>query len=115
VSVFVLVAIRIARRTETLFVRLATMGIVAWIGTQAIINIGGVIGMLPVTGVPLPMVSYGGSSLVLVLSAVGVLLAFARQEPDAAVLIRQRKADQRRRRSPAPVVARSRNARQAAP
>lgn len=108
VSVFVLVAIRIARRTETLFVRLATMGIVAWIGTQAIINIGGVIGILPVTGVPLPMVSYGGSSLVLVLSAVGVLLAFARQEPEAAVLVRQRKADQRRRRNPVPVVSRPR-------
>ena len=92
-----LIAMRIARRTHSLFVRLATMGIVAWIVTQAIINIGAVIGILPVTGVPLPLVSYGGSSLLLVLSAIGVLLAFARQEPAAAALIRAKKAQGKRR------------------
>lgn len=104
-AAFGLVAIRIARRTESLFVRLATMGIVAWIGTQALINIGAVIGLLPVTGVPLPLVSYGGSSLILVLSAAGVLLAFARSEPQAATLIRARRADQRRRERPPSVTA----------
>ncbi|MDQ1248581.1 MAG: Peptidoglycan glycosyltransferase [Actinomycetota bacterium] len=91
-----LVAIRVARRTHSLFVRLATMGIVAWILTQATINIGAVIGIMPVTGVPLPFVSYGGSSLVLALSAVGVLLAFSRQEPAAAALIRSRAVATRR-------------------
>lgn len=91
-----LVAVRVARRTHSLFVRLATMGIVAWIITQAVINIGAVIGIMPVTGVPLPFVSYGGSSLVLALSAVGVLLAFSRQEPAAAALIRHRAVASRR-------------------
>ena len=91
-----LVAVRIARRTDELFVRLVTMGIVAWIVTQAVINIGAVIGALPITGVPLPLVSYGGSSLVLVLSALGVLLAFARQQPAAAALLRQRRVNSRR-------------------
>lgn len=99
-ATFGLVSIRIARRTESLFVRLATMGIVAWIGTQALINIGAVIGLLPVTGVPLPLVSYGGSSLILALTAAGVLLAFARSEPRAAALIRARRADDRRRERP---------------
>ena len=108
-ATFGLVAIRIARRTESLFVRLATMGIVAWIGTQALINIGAVIGLLPVTGVPLPLVSYGGSSLILALTAAGVLLAFARSEPRAAMLIRARRADDRRRvRPPSVSPARSR-------
>jgi len=91
-----LVAVRIARRTDELFVRLVTMGIVAWIVTQAVINIGAVIGALPITGVPLPLVSYGGSSLVLVLCALGVLLAFARQQPAAAALLRQRRVNSRR-------------------
>ena len=54
-------------------------GITAWIVGQAIINIGAVIGLLPVTGVPLPFVSYGGTSLVITMAAVGVLLNIARQ------------------------------------
>lgn len=93
-----LVAIRIARRTDSVFVRLATMGIVAWIFTQTLINIGAVIGVLPVTGVPLPLVSYGGSSLVLVLAAIGVLLSFARCEPAAAAYTKQRRISNRRQR-----------------
>lgn len=93
-----LVAIRIARRTDSMFVRLATMGIVAWLFTQTLINVGAVIGVLPVTGVPLPLVSYGGSSLVLVLAAIGVLLAFARCEPAAAAYTKQRRITTRRQR-----------------
>lgn len=91
-----LVGIRIARRTHSLFVRLATVAIVAWIVTQSVINIGAVIGTMPVTGVPLPLVSYGGTSLVLTLCAMGVLLAFARQEPAAAATIRARALQRRR-------------------
>ncbi len=93
-----LIAVRIARRTDQIFIKLATMGIVAWIFTQALINIGAVIGVMPITGVPLPLVSYGGSSLVLVLSAIGVLLAFARNEPQAAELLRQKRITSRRAR-----------------
>ncbi len=91
-----LVTLRIARRSTSLFVRLVTLGIFAWVITQAVINMGAVIGLMPVTGVPLPLVSYGGSSLILVLAAVGILLAFARREPAAAALIRQRRISERR-------------------
>jgi cell division protein FtsW len=50
---------------------------------QAVINIGGVVDALPVTGIPLPFISYGGSSLVLVLIAVGLLFGIARRQPAA--------------------------------
>jgi cell division protein FtsW len=56
----------------------------AWIVCQAIINIGAVVGLLPVIGVPLPLVSYGGSSLMTTMFALGMLLSFARQEPGCA-------------------------------
>lgn len=93
---FGLVGIRVARRTHSLFVRLATVAMVAWIVTQSMINIGAVIGTMPVTGVPLPLVSYGGTSLLFTLCAMGVLLAFARQEPAAAATIRARSLQRRR-------------------
>ena len=54
-------------------------GITAWIIGQAIINIGAVVGLLPVTGVPLPFVSFGGSSLVIAMGAVGMLVNVAKQ------------------------------------
>jgi cell division protein FtsW len=53
------------------------------------INIGGVLGVLPITGVPLPLVSYGGSSLVPTLVALGMVMAFARQEPGARRALRR--------------------------
>ena len=52
-----------------------------WILTQAVINMGAVIGLLPVIGVPLPLVSSGGSALMATLFALGMLLSFARGEP----------------------------------
>ena len=76
-----LVCYRIVLRTNDTFVRIATAGVMAWIVCQAIINIGAVIGLLPVIGVPLPLVSYGGSSLMTTMFALGMLLSFARQEP----------------------------------
>ncbi|MCE1178601.1 MAG: putative lipid II flippase FtsW [Micrococcales bacterium] len=79
-----LVCYRIVRRADDLFVRLATAGVMAWIITQAVINIGAVIGLLPVIGVPLPLVSAGGSSLVTTMGALGMLMSFARQEPGCA-------------------------------
>ena len=69
-----------AIRTSDSFVRITCVGIVAWIVGQALINLGAVLQLLPITGVPLPFVSYGGSSLLPSLMAIGVLLAFARQE-----------------------------------
>ena len=74
--------IRIAIHADDLFVRFAAGGI-TWFMVQALINLAVVLRMLPIAGVPLPLVSYGGSALVANLLAVGVLLAGARREPEA--------------------------------
>ena len=75
--------LRIARRVSDLFCRLAAAGITAWIVMQAVVNIGVVIGVLPITGVPLPLVSAGLSSLLSTLVGLGMLMSFARVEPGA--------------------------------
>jgi len=75
--------LRIARRVPDLFSRLAATGITAWIVMQAVVNIGVVIGVLPITGVPLPLVSAGLSSLLSTLVGLGMLMSFARLEPGA--------------------------------
>jgi cell division protein FtsW len=76
--------LRVARRVEDTFVRLAAAGATIWIVGQAIVNIGAVIGLIPITGVPLPLVSAGLSSLVTTMVALGMLMSFARREPGAA-------------------------------
>jgi cell division protein FtsW len=70
--------IRIAVRAPDPFGRLLAAGITSWIGLQAIVNLGAVTGLLPITGVPLPFVSFGGSALIVTLGAVGVLTSIAR-------------------------------------
>jgi cell division protein FtsW len=75
--------LRIARRVPDLFARLAATAITAWIVVQAVVNIGVVVGVLPTTGVPLPLVSAGLSSLLVTLVALGMLMSFARLEPGA--------------------------------
>ena len=70
--------VRIACNATTRYAALVASGITAWIVWQAVINVGAVVGLLPVTGVPLPFVSFGGSSLVINLFAVGVLANIAR-------------------------------------
>jgi cell division protein FtsW len=65
--------IRIALRAQDTFGRLLAAGITAWLGLQALVNLGAVTGVLPITGVPLPFISYGGSSLVVSLAAAGIL------------------------------------------
>jgi len=75
--------LRIARRVPDMFCRLGAAAVTAWIVVQAAINIGAVIGVLPITGVPLPLVSAGLSSLLVTLVGLGMLMAFARQEPGA--------------------------------
>lgn len=74
---------RIIRRHSDPFVKIATGGILAWLMGQMIINVGGVTGLLPIIGVPLPLVSAGGSALVMTMLAIGVVLSFARTEPGA--------------------------------
>ncbi|MDQ1585646.1 MAG: cell division protein FtsW [Actinomycetota bacterium] len=71
--------LRVAVHAEDPFVRLASAGVTAWILVQAMVNIGAVLGVLPITGVPLPLVSYGGSALVPTMVGLGMLLSFARQ------------------------------------
>ncbi len=80
--------IRIAVRARDMFVRLAAAGITAWLVGQAVLNLGSVLGVLPVIGVPLPLVSYGGSALVPAIVAVGLLVRFAAEEPGAAAALR---------------------------
>ncbi|MFE7978068.1 putative lipid II flippase FtsW [Streptomyces shenzhenensis] len=83
--------IRVAGRTEDPFVRYAAGGVTTWITAQAVINIGAVLGLLPIAGVPLPLFSYGGSALLPTMFAIGLLIAFARDEPGAraALALRQ--------------------------
>jgi cell division protein FtsW len=76
--------LRIARRVPDTFMRLAAAAATAWIAVQALVNIGAVIGLLPITGVPLPLVSAGLSSLLVTMVALGMLMSFAKREPGAA-------------------------------
>ena len=90
---------RLSRTSNDRFVRFAAAGVGCWIVGQASLNIGAVLGLLPITGVPLPLVSYGGSSLIPTLAAIGMLLACARNEPAARTALRRRStADSLRRR-----------------
>jgi cell division protein FtsW len=84
-------ALRVARETADPFVRYCSFGIVVWLIGQMIVNVGMVLALLPVIGIPLPLVSYGGSSLLPTLVAVGLLVGFARREPEAARALAQRK------------------------
>nr|WP_278249521.1 putative lipid II flippase FtsW [Nocardioides sp. IC4_145] len=89
-------ALRVARETADPFVRYCTFGIVVWLVGQMIINVGMVLALLPVIGIPLPLVSYGGSALLPSLVALGLLIGFARREPEAARALAHRKRDRAR-------------------
>jgi cell division protein FtsW len=80
--------LRIARRNVDPFVKIVAMASTIWLVGQAIINIGYVVGLLPVTGIPLPMISSGGTSLVVTMVVFGLLANFARREPQAAAALR---------------------------
>jgi cell division protein FtsW len=86
------VALTLARKTNDLFTKLIATSVMAWIVVQSIINVGAVLGLLPVTGVPLPLVSYGGSSLVFTMSAIGVLMAVLRAEPNVKAEFKKKKS-----------------------
>jgi cell division protein FtsW len=91
--------VRIAARSKDTFVRYASAGIVVWLLSQALINIGMVLGLLPVIGIPLPLISYGGSALLPTLVSLGLLLSFARTEPGAAAALRARRRRSSRKRA----------------
>jgi cell division protein FtsW len=71
--------IRVMLRAQTTFARVTTLGVVIWILSQSAVNIAVVLGVLPVLGVPLPMISAGGSSLIATLSGIGLVLAFEKE------------------------------------
>ena len=78
---FGLVGFHVARRTPDRFGMLVAAGVTAWITGEAVINVGAVVGVLPVSGVPLPFLSVGGSSLVITMFGAGILANIARQVP----------------------------------
>jgi len=92
-AVLAYTGLRIARRVDDPFRRMVGAGITIWLVGQAAINIGGVIGLLPITGLPLPFISDGGSALVVTMAAVGLLASFARAEPEAARALHARPPD----------------------
>jgi cell division protein FtsW len=84
---FVVLAIcfvRVIRMSDDPFAKIATSAAMVWIVGQAFVNIAVVLGLLPVLGVPLPLISAGGSSLITTLAAIGVVLSFARRRPPGA-------------------------------
>ncbi len=88
-------AIRLAINTADPFVRYVTAGVTIWLMAQMIINIGMVLALLPVIGIPLPLVSYGGSALVPSMVALGLLVGFARAEPEAAAALQDRRGERK--------------------
>jgi len=84
--------LRVARRVPDTFSRLLAAAITAWIVGQAVVNIGAVIGVLPISGVPLPLVSRGLSSVLVTMVGLGMLMSFARREPGASQALAARRA-----------------------
>jgi cell division protein FtsW len=92
---FVVLAIcfvRVIRMSDDPFAKIATSAAMIWIVGEAFVNIAVVLGLLPVLGVPLPLISAGGSSLITTLAAIGVVLSFARHRPAPAAPIVQPRA-----------------------
>lgn len=75
---------RIARQAPDNFGRLVAAGVMSWIGFQSFINIGAMIGLLPITGLPLPFISYGSSSLIVLFAAIGIVINISRQTVEAS-------------------------------
>jgi cell division protein FtsW len=80
--------LRAANRAPDRFGALLAVAATCWITSQAVINIGAVVGLLPVTGIPLPFISFGGSSLVITMMAAGVLVNVAAHETTPSSTIR---------------------------
>ena len=87
---------RVIARHRDPFAQIVTGGVAAWIIGQALVNMGVVVGLLPVIGVPLPLVCAGGSALITTLVALGVVISFARTEPGAAEALAARPSVVRR-------------------
>lgn len=72
--------IKIAKNATDHFGRLLALGITSWIGIQTVVNLGSMVALFPLTGIPLPFISYGGSALVTNLAAIGILLSISKHQ-----------------------------------
>ncbi len=82
VTIYIYIAIRgfkLAMRVDDQFGRLLVVGIIVWFSTQAFVNIGAIMGVMPLTGIPLPFISYGGTAMFVSLAAVGILANISKQ------------------------------------
>ncbi|GCD21423.1 putative lipid II flippase FtsW [Cellulomonas algicola] len=91
-----LAMVRVIRRHPDPFVQITTGAVLCWIIGQAFVNVAVVIGLAPVIGLPLPLVSAGGSALIMTMAALGVVISFARSEPGAAEALAARPSVVRR-------------------
>jgi cell division protein FtsW len=96
-GLFAYTGMRIARRSADPFLRLLTATATMWVLGQAFINVGYVIGLLPVTGVQLPLISAGGTSTATTLLMIGLIANAARHEPDAVAALRAGREDRMNR------------------
>ena len=80
ILIFILVyhGLIVAKKSKTYYGRVLATGIIVWIGFQSFINIASMIGLLPMTGVPLPFLSYGGTAMIMNLAAMGILINISR-------------------------------------
>jgi cell division protein FtsW len=78
-ALLLLLGIRAARRAADPFGFLIATGVITWITLQLLINVGAVTGLLPITGVPLPLISFGGTSLLVSLAGLGLVASVARR------------------------------------
>jgi cell division protein FtsW len=76
---FTLQALKIAKAAPDQFGKLVAVGVAVWVGFQAFVNIGAMLSLLPLTGIPLPFISYGSSSMIMLLAATGILANISRQ------------------------------------
>ena len=77
---FVVRALRISKYAPDNFSRFLALGIGSWIGIQAVLNIASMTALVPLTGIPLPFISYGGSSLIMIMFATGILLNISKNQ-----------------------------------
>ncbi len=78
-TIFTIRALKIASKAPDDFGKLLAVGVATWIGFQAMVNIGAMLSLLPLTGIPLPFISYGSSSMITLLASVGILVNISRQ------------------------------------
>jgi cell division protein FtsW len=81
---FILRGLRIAKEAPDPFGRYVASGIVAWVFFQTLFNIGSMVGIMPITGLPMPFVSYGGTALMVLLASMGVMVNIAKQSASSS-------------------------------